>query len=92
MPWSERTTGTFAPCTDCCSRLLARSLLDLLDQVGTEKDRLVTLRELEKRSGKSAKYLSLRVAQGELPAVRVGKGYQSSERAWELYEKYVAYR
>ena len=64
---------------------MARSLLDLLDQVGTKEDALTPLRSLARKSPHSAKYLGLRSSQGELPAVKVAGDWQSSERALLAY-------
>ena len=64
---------------------MARSLLDLLDQVGTKEDALTPLRSLARKSPHSAKYLGLRASQGELPAVKVAGDWQSSERALLAY-------
>lgn len=68
---------------------MARSLLDLLDQVGTREDELRPLRALSKQSPYSAKYLSLRAGQGELPAVKVHGDWHSSERALRTYRDAV---
>jgi Fic family protein len=68
---------------------MARSLLDLLDQVGTREDELEALRGLSKRSPYSAKYLSLRASQEELPAIKVSGDYHSSERALRVYRNLV---
>ncbi len=64
---------------------LGRSLLDLLDQVGTRDDELRPLRILARHSPYSAKYLGLRASQERLPAVKVSGDWQSSERALRLY-------
>ena len=64
---------------------MARSLLDLLDQVGTREDELRPLRVLSKQSPHSAKYLGLRAGQDELPAIKVSGDWHSSERALRNY-------
>ncbi len=64
---------------------MARSLLDLLDQVGTGKDGLKPLRTLSRQSAHSPKYLSLRAGQEELPAIKVAGDWHTSERALGLY-------
>ena len=64
---------------------MARSLLDLLDQVGTREDELKPLRILSKQSLHSAKYLGLRAGQEELPAIKRSGDWHSSERALRLY-------
>ncbi len=66
---------------------MARSLLDLLDQVGTRDDELKPLRVLSKQSPYSAKYLGLRASQEELPAVKVSGDWHSSERSVRHYRK-----
>ena len=69
---------------------MARSLLDLLDQVGTREDELKSLRAVSRQSPYSAKYLGLRAAQEELPAVKVSGDWHSSERSLRLYREFVA--
>jgi hypothetical protein len=65
-------------------------LLTFLSLVGTSVDELRPLADLESEAGYSAKYLTLRAGQGELPATRVGKGWRTSRRALDLYNKKVA--
>lgn len=68
---------------------MGRSLLDLLDQVGTSDDELKPLRVLSKPSPYSAKYLSLRATQEELPALKVAGDWHSSERTLRTYRDIV---
>lgn len=68
---------------------MARSLLDLLDQVGTREDELKPLRALSKQSPYSAKYLSLRASQEELPALMARGDWHTSERALRAYRHLV---
>ncbi len=68
---------------------MGRSLLDLLDQVGTREDELKPLRTLARGSPYSAKYLGLRASQGELPAIKIAGDWRSSERALALYREHV---
>src|SRR3990172_2421999 len=68
---------------------MARSLLDLLDQVGTRRDELRPLRVLSRHSPHSAKYLGLRAGQEELPAIKVSGDWHSSERALRTYTAIV---
>ena len=68
---------------------MARSLLDLLDQVGTQEDELKPLGALEARGDHSTKYLGLRASQGELPAIKTSGKWHSSERAVRLYTQFV---
>lgn len=67
--------------------LMGRSLLDLLDQVGTADDELKPLKRLASKGPYSAHYLSLRAGQGELPAIKVSGDWQSSIRALLLYRE-----
>jgi Fic family protein len=66
-------------------KLMGASLLDLLDQVGTKKDKLVNLKKVAKTSPYNEKYLALRCKQGELPALKSGREWITSERALGLY-------
>lgn len=68
---------------------MVRSLLDLLDQVGTQEDELKPLGVLEARGDHSTKYLGLRASQGELPAIKTSGKWHSSERATRLYTQLV---
>jgi len=68
---------------------MARSLVDLLDQVGTREDELKPLRALSRQSPYSAKYLGLRAAQEELPAIKILGDWRSSERALRLYREFA---
>jgi Fic family protein len=67
--------------------LMAHSLLDLLDQVGTREDELKQLKSFSRKSGYSAQYLSLRAGQGQLPALMVRGDWLSSQRAIDLYTR-----
>jgi len=69
---------------------MARSLLDLLDQVGTKSDELLPLHALAKTGPYTAKYLALRASQEELPAVKVSGDWKTSRRALALYQEHVA--
>jgi len=64
---------------------IGRSLLDLLDQVGTKEDELRSFKELEKPGPYSAKYLALRASQGRLPALKLKGDWHTSQRALDLY-------
>ncbi|MFO8110699.1 MAG: Fic family protein [Thermoplasmata archaeon] len=64
---------------------MASSLLDLLDQVGTSADVLISLKEASEISPYNEKYLALRCSQGELPGLREGREWRTSPRALELY-------
>ncbi len=68
---------------------MTRSLIDLLDQVGTREDELKPLRVLGRRGSYSAKYLGLRAGQEELPAIKISGDWHSSERAIHVYRDFV---
>jgi len=70
--------------------VMGRSLLDLLDQVGTREDELRPLKKLAGKSPYSAKYLALRASQNRLPALKVSGDWHTSERAIRVYRELVA--
>lgn len=65
--------------------LMGRSLLDLLDQVGTADDELRPLKSFESKGPYSAQYLRLRAGQGKIPALKVAGDWRTSKRAFRLY-------
>jgi Fic family protein len=69
--------------------LMGRSILDLLDQVGTADDELRSLKSFVSKGPYSAHYLSLRAGQGELPAIKVGGDWQTSIHAIRLYREII---
>jgi Fic family protein len=69
---------------------MARSLLDLLDQIGTREDELKPLKSFERRGRYSAKYLALRASQGELPSLKASGDWRTSARALGLYRDVVS--
>lgn len=69
--------------------LMGRSILDLLDQVGTADDELRSLKDLAPKGPYSAHYLSLRAGQGQLPAVKVAGDWRTSARALRLYREFA---
>lgn len=71
---------------------MGRSLLDLLDQVGTEQDELKVLWSFSAKSGFGAHYLALRAGQGELPAAKERGRWRTSARALSLYRQYASRR
>lgn len=73
--------------TDLMKELTARSVLDLLDQVGTALDELRPLKDLAGECPYSAQYLRLRAGQGELPAVKRSGDWHTSRRALTMYEE-----
>ena len=66
---------------------MGRSILDLLDQVGTADDELRPLKSFVSKGPYSAHYLSLRAGQGKLPAIKVGGDWRTSVRAFRLYRE-----
>ena len=69
--------------------VMGRSLLDLLDQLGTREDELKPLKAFERRGAYSAKYLALRANQGELPAIKEAGDWRTSARAHRIYREAV---
>ncbi len=82
-------SGDLVQIEDFLREAMSRSLLDLLDQIGTMKDELRPLREFEDRGPYSAKYLTLRSGQGHFPAIKRRGKYHTSERALGLYREEV---
>jgi Fic family protein len=78
-------TGDLSCLLEFVRELMGRSMLDLLDQLGTAEDELRPLKQLEKKSGHSAKYLRLRAGQGKLPALKRLGDWHTSRRAIQLY-------
>ncbi len=68
---------------------MGSSLLFMLDKVGSEEDKLLTLNEAKKASGTdhSSKYLALRINQGELPGIRLNGRWKTSPVAISLYQE-----
>lgn len=81
--------GDLVPLTDFLMAAMAGSLLNFLWYVGTERDDLEPLIDLQQDGTYSAKYLALRAKQGELPATRVKSEWRSSRRALDLYAEQV---
>jgi len=80
-------SGDLSGLVDFLRVLMGRSLLDLLDQLGTADDDLKPLRRLESKSSYSAKYLRLRAGQGKLPALKRSGDWHTSKRAIQLYRE-----
>jgi Fic family protein len=81
-------SADFAPLIRILQTAMGRSLLDLLDQVGTEQDELKNLGSFASKSGYTAHYLALRAGQAELPAVKERGRWRSSSRAISFYRKH----
>jgi Fic family protein len=86
---NNANSGDFSLLENLLKTLMGASLLDLLDQVGTKKDSLISLKEAARRFPYSEKYMALRCKQGELPALRSGREWRTSERALTLYRNFV---
>ena len=82
--------GDFMPLKNLLKTLMASSLLDMLDAVGTAQDELISLKKATKLSPYSENYLALRCKQGELPALKSGREWRTSERALGLYVEHIA--
>lgn len=78
-----------AKLTDFLETNMAGSLVFILDKVGSEEDKLLTLEEAKKTSGTdySTKYLALRIQQGELPGIRLNKRWKTSQAAISIYSE-----
>lgn len=81
---NEGNNGNVQPLTDHLKIIMGGSLLNFLAPVGTEKDELRPLIKFQ-GSDYSAKYMSLRARQGELPAVRIRNEWNTTQRALDLY-------
>lgn len=81
----EGHSSDLSDLTSLLRELMGRSLLDLLDQVGTADDELKPLKKLASKGPYSAHYLSLRAGQGKLPAVKVAGDWRTSVRVIRLY-------
>lgn len=68
---------------------MGKSLIYVLDMVGSEEDKLLTLNEAREVLGTdhSSKYLALRIQQGELPGIRLNKMWKTSLAAINLYRE-----
>jgi Fic family protein len=82
---AEGDKGNLIPLKEHIMKMMGQSILDLLSEVGTTEDELKPLAELKIEGKYSAKYLSLRAGQGELPAVKVKGDWQTSRRTLGLY-------
>ena len=82
--------GALVDLMDFLRHAMGRSLLDLLDQVGTREDELKPLKKLARNTPYSAKYLALRASQSRLPALKLSGDWHSSERAITVYREFVA--
>ena len=77
--------GDLVPLNDYLKSAMGSSLLNFLSYVGTEADELKSLADHETAGPYSAKYLSLRARQNELPAVMIKNEWRTSRRALTLY-------
>lgn len=81
----EGHSSDLSDLTSLLRKLMGRSILGLLDQVGTVDDELKPLKKLAPKGPYSAHYLSLRAGQGKLPAVKVAGDWRTSVRTLRLY-------
>jgi Fic family protein len=79
----------FKPLENLLKSLMASSLIDLLDQVGTADDELMSLKEASRLSPYRENYLALRCKQGELPSLKSGREWRTSSRALALYKECI---
>ena len=79
--------GDFTALEDMLRELMASSLIDLLDAVGTAEDELITLGTAA--GSHSEKYLALRCQQGAVPSLKRRGRWMTSRRALALYDAYV---
>ncbi len=86
---NDAAEGDFGALEDFLKARMGSSLVDLLDQLGTERDELISLQEASEESSYGARYLALRCKQGELPALKSNGRWKTSERALELYKREV---
>lgn len=86
---NKAVVGDFSTLKKFLRVLMGASLVDLLDQVGTSKDKLIPLKKAAEIGPYNGKYLALRCKQGELPAFRASKKWWTSRRALELYSNFV---
>ncbi|GEM_PF-845740 len=82
--------GNFSLLEHILKLLMGASLVDLLDQLGTSEDALMSLRQISKFVPYGSKYLALRCQQGIVPAVKTGGEWRTSKRVLKLYSKHVA--
>ena len=85
----EGYEGNLLPLTGYLMVIMGGSLMNFLSRVGTEQDELMPLVKHQGENVYSAKYLSLRARQGELPAVRIGNEWNTSKRALEHYVREI---
>ena len=78
-----------AKLTEFLETNMASSLIFVLDKVGSEEDKLMTLNEVGEVSGVdySSKYMALRIKQGELPGIRLNNRWKTSPAAIRLYKE-----
>ncbi len=81
----QADAGDLQPLAEYLRVIMGGSLLNFLSYVGTEQDELRPLVRYEGETSYSAKYLSLRAKQGDLPAIRRGNEWITSRRALDLY-------
>lgn len=86
---NDAARGDSEPLEGFLKARMGSSLVDLLDQLGTEEDELISLQGGSEKSPYGARYLALRCKQGKLPALKSNGRWKTSERALRLYKNYV---
>jgi len=85
----EALKGNFNSLINFLRIIMGSSLLDLLNIVGTNEDRLISLKEASQLSPYSEKYLALRCKAGEIPSLRSGREWRTSNFVLELYMEHI---
>lgn len=85
----EADRGKLTPIARLTAQAVEKSLNTYLTAItrSTTKNELISLSELAKKSGESAKYLQLLVRNGLLQAQKEGRNWMSSLQALENYKK-----
>jgi Fic family protein len=81
--------GDLKPLREFLVMISGSSLLDLLHQVGTRLDDLVSLKDISGEFPYVPQYLALRCQQGAIPALKVGREWRTSRRALQFYVREV---
>lgn len=86
---NEAAKGDLSYLDNFLKIIMGSSLLDLLDQLGTAEDELISLKDAASLSPYNEKYLALRCKQGEIPSLMSGREWRTSKWALELYQEHV---
>lgn len=82
---NDASRNNLSSLEDLLKILSGSSLLDLLDQLGTRKDKLIALKQAARLFPYSEKYLALRCKQGKIPSVMTDHRWYTSKYAVGLY-------